>query len=74
MKYRISIGFDLTNWRSRDTAYLTGSVMTTEEAETFKMVRATGIFYSEDPFRFLADLASSGLDVQEFNWINISKE
>lgn len=72
--HRIAIGFDLTNWTSAQTEYLTGSVMTSEEAKTFQMVRATGIFYSKDPFRFLADLAASGFDADDFNWINISKD
>lgn len=74
MQHRISIGFDLRAWGSSQTEYLTGSIMTTDEAESFRMVRATGIFYSKYPFRFLADLAASGFDAEDFNWINISKE
>jgi hypothetical protein len=74
MKYRIAMGLNLKVFGSANVERLRGSVLTKEEDATFSLTRATAIFYSTDPFGFMDRLISDGYDVDDFNWINISKE
>lgn len=72
--YRISLGLDLKVWTNLHEDRFTTAILTTDEAESWTRVRATGIFYSDDPDAFLKALGEDGFSVCDFKWINISQE
>lgn len=72
-RYRIAIGIDLTNWNSEKEDRFCG-VLTIKEEATWTRTRATAIFYSERPDDFMQDLLEDGFSLEDFKWINISKE
>lgn len=74
MKYRISLGLDLSVWNNTHTDRLTGTVLSDEEAATFSITRATAIFYTENPDDVIMELMSDGFSLTDFRWINISME
>lgn len=75
MKYRISLGLDLSVWNNTHTDRLTGTVLSNEEAATMEMsTGATAIFYTENPDDVIMELMSDGFSLTDFRWINISME
>ena len=74
MKYRISLGLDLSVWNNAHTDRLTDIVLSNEEAATFSITRATAIFYTDSPDNIILWLMMSGFSLTDFRWINISKE
>lgn len=73
-KYRVAIGLDLGTWNNNHEDRMLGSILTEKEASTWKRTRATAIFYTERPTSFMTDLIEDGFEMEDFNWINISKE
>ncbi len=74
MKYRISLGLDLSVWNNAHTDRLTGTVLSNEEASTFSIDPPTAIFYTENPDDVIMKLMVDGFSLTDFRWINISEE
>lgn len=74
MGYRVALGLDLTIWNTAAEQRFRSEILTVAEEATFTRVRATAIFYSDNPSRVVADLLAAGWETEDFNWINISKE
>jgi len=73
-KYRIALGLDMSYWTNMHTDRLLGNVLKTQEAETWTQIRGTAIFYTTEATRVMEDLLEEGFDMEDFRWINISKE
>lgn len=73
MAYRISLGIEPETWGSVALNRFKG-LLTPKEISSISYVRATLIFYTEDPDRIIGDLIRDGYTLTDFRWINISKE
>jgi hypothetical protein len=73
MTYRISFGIQPEVWGSVELARL-NRLLTPKEISSISYVRATLIFYTEDPDRIIGDLIRDSYTLTDFRWINISRE
>lgn len=73
-RFRIAIGLDMELWNKEAEQRFLGGVLTELEAASWSRVRATAVFYSDSPSAFFDTLLQDGWEIDDFKWINCSKE
>ena len=73
MAYRVSFGIEPKILGSVELLRF-NRLLTPKEIASISYVRATLIFYTEDPDRIIGDFIRDGYTLTDFRWINISKE